>query len=181
MEERDSQVADLQAQVAHLMARLRCRVRIHLNQYVRRSVLHRGRHSRSAQASRDISMSNSSPAWPIVTSVTRRRKPGQSFALAAERPRSSSITRTRPGAHPAPPATRAAATWTPRDRDLLPGRLPDVDHSEPVRCRPCRACFPLCSCRSIRLTSCLRGRILRSAGPARYRRSIRTLSVRSAV
>jgi len=71
--------------------------------------------------------------------VTSRWKAGRSCAPAAERPRASSITRARPGVstqrhHPLGQPVLQPCELPVID-DLLPGRLQDIDHREPVRCR----------------------------------------------
>jgi hypothetical protein len=70
--------------------------------------------SRPVRASRDISMPSTMPARPMVTSVTSLAKPFRESAVAADTPRSSSITTTCDRAQPRAAARRArtAAVWT---------------------------------------------------------------------
>jgi hypothetical protein len=66
-------------------------------------------HDRPVRASRDISMPRTTPTRPIVTSATSLAKPFRESGVAADTPRSSSITVTCDRAQPRATARSASA------------------------------------------------------------------------
>jgi hypothetical protein len=92
--------------------------------------------SRPVRASRDISMPSTMPARPIVTSVTSLAKPLRESGVAADTPRSSSITATCDRAQPTH-GTLGERVLQPRRlrvlKHLLPARLADVHDRRPAQ------------------------------------------------